>query len=150
LIDSGTAAGLSSSAVDRVAYTVQYGLDANFGLTGQNMKTFRIPLRVIFYKEDGSWVAHCLEFDLCGDGPTKEEALRSLFDSIKIQAQESFHHDNLRNLFTPASSEVQEKFFAGKHTTIQGEMKLTIEPLIIEEAEYREYSDEAADALRSR
>ncbi|MBI3836333.1 MAG: hypothetical protein HY288_00175 [Planctomycetia bacterium] len=113
------------------------------------MKTFRIPLRVIFYREDGSWVAHCLEFDLCGDGASKEEARRSMFDSVKTQARESFHHNNPRNLFTPASSEVQEKFFAGKHTTIQGEMKLTIEPLIIEEAEYREYSDESADASRN-
>ena len=113
------------------------------------MKTFRIPLRVIFYKEDESWVAHCLEFDLCGDGANKEEALRSLFESIKIQARESVQHNNPRNLFTPASSDVQEKFFAGKHTTIQGELKLTIEQLIIEETEYREYLDESADSSRN-
>ena len=27
----------------------------------------RVPLRVVFYKEDGDWIAHCLEFDLLGD-----------------------------------------------------------------------------------
>ena len=112
------------------------------------MKTFRIPLRVIFYKEDGCWVAHCLEFDLCGDGASKEEALRELFESIKIQVEETVRHNNPRNLFTPASSEVQERFFAGKHTTIQGEIKLTIEPLIIEDTEYREYSEDSADSSR--
>ena len=38
-------------------------------------KALRVPVRVVFYREDGEWVAHCLEFDLIGDGTTKQEAL---------------------------------------------------------------------------
>jgi hypothetical protein len=112
------------------------------------VKTFHIPLRVVFYREEGSWIAHCLEFDLCGDGATKEEAARCLVESMKLQIAESVRHDNPRNLFSPASSEVQQKFFAGRHTD-KGELKVqvTVEPvdhLIFEEPEYREYSDDQA------
>ncbi len=47
-------------------------------------KTLRTSLRVVFYKDDGEWVAHCLEFDLCGDGKTKEQALKSLSQAIQV------------------------------------------------------------------
>ncbi|MEX0676621.1 MAG: hypothetical protein WD063_06070 [Pirellulales bacterium] len=108
------------------------------------MKTFRVPLRVVFYKEEGSWIAHCLEFDLCGDGSTKIDALRSLDESINVQVQESMEHDNPRNLFSPAPSEVWEKFFAGKDVAV-GELKLTAEPvehMTFEGSAYREYSED--------
>ncbi len=107
------------------------------------MKTFRIPLRVVFYREDGDWVAHCLEFDLCGNGTSKQEALSSLSEAIEVQVKESVRHNNPRNLFSPASSEVQEMFFAGKHS-VEGHLELRVEqvdPVIFEAAEYREYSE---------
>jgi len=40
--------------------------------------TLRVPLRVLFYKDDGDWIAHCLEFDLLGDGAASGEALGRL------------------------------------------------------------------------
>ncbi len=106
------------------------------------MKNFRIPLRVVLYKEDGLWVAHCLEFDLCGDGESQGQALESLSEAIAIQVRESVAHKNINNLVSPAPGDVQAKFFAGKHT---GEMRLSIRqvyPVEIEEQEYREYSDD--------
>jgi predicted RNase H-like HicB family nuclease len=126
----------------------QVNQNAGFRWFGDPMKTFRVPLRVVFYMEDGNWIAHCLEFDLCGDGPTKEEAVRALVESITLQVDESLRHNNPRNLFSPASSEIQEKFFAGKHTA-KAELKVqvAIEPvehLIFEEPEYREYSEDHA------
>jgi predicted RNase H-like HicB family nuclease len=113
------------------------------------MKMFRIPLRVVFYKEEGSWIAHCLEFDLCGDGVTQVEALSSLDESIKIQVEETLAHNNPRNLFSPAPSEVWEKFFAGNDIAV-GALKVVTEPvdhLTFEHSEYREYSDDDALAV---
>lgn len=114
------------------------------------MKTFRIPLRVVFYKEEQRWVAHCLEFDLCGDGATRREALQSLEESINIQVHESLEHDNPRNLFSPAPSEVWEKFFAGKDVAV-GELQVVTEPanrLTFESPEYREYSEDDLMAVQ--
>jgi hypothetical protein len=106
------------------------------------MKPFRIPLRVVFYQEEGQWVAHCLEFDLCGDGPDKESALDSLAGAIRIQLDESIRQNNPRNLFSPADSETHEKFFAGKDTA---HLELTLDdtdPVVIEQTEFREYVSE--------
>lgn len=106
------------------------------------MKAFRIPLRVVFYREDGEWIAHCLEFDLCGNGSTKGQALESLSEAINLQVQYSLEHNNPQNLFTPAPSEIQEMFFAG-HPAAEGELRMKfgqVDQLVIEEPEYREYS----------
>ena len=116
------------------------------------MKTFRIPLRVVFYKEAESWIAHCLEFDLCGDGLTKEDAAKSLDQSIRLQIEASVKNNNPRNLFSPAASEIQERFFAGKHTA-EGELRITLDStdhVIFEPPDYREYSDDPADSDSGR
>lgn len=108
------------------------------------MKSFRIPLRVVFYREDDRWVAHCLEFDLCGDGESQSKALLSLSDAIGIQLQESIEHKNLRNLLSPAPSDIQEKFFAGHHTA-EGDLKLqikSVDHVELGEPEYREYCED--------
>jgi len=65
-------------------------------------KTLRVPLRVVFYRDGDSWIAHCLEFDLLGDGKTKPEALDLLTKAIAIQAQASVEHNNPANLFSPS------------------------------------------------
>jgi predicted RNase H-like HicB family nuclease len=105
-------------------------------------KTYRIPLRVVFYKEGASWVAHCLEFDLCGDGASRSDALACLAEAIAVQVKFSVEHGNLKNLFSPAPSDIQEMFFSGKATGI-GEIKLKmkeIDGVVFEDQEYREYS----------
>jgi predicted RNase H-like HicB family nuclease len=78
------------------------------------MKTLRIPLRVVFYREEGQWIAHCLEFDLIGSGETREEAIGQLTAATQIQVEESLKHDNPRNLFFPAESQFFQMFAAGK------------------------------------
>ena len=67
-------------------------------------------MRTVFYKEGGAWIAHCLEFDLIGDGPTKRKALKSLSQAIAIQLEESVKHNNPANLFTPADGEFFRRF----------------------------------------
>lgn len=77
-------------------------------------KTLRVPLHVVFYKEFGSWIAHCLEFDLIGDGESKEGALERLGETIALQVEASMEHGNNANLFTPADGKFFEMYAAGR------------------------------------
>ncbi|HEX6985897.1 MAG TPA: hypothetical protein VF170_10995 [Planctomycetaceae bacterium] len=115
------------------------------------MRTLRIPLRVVFYPEDGEWIAHCLEFDLLGSGSTKQEAVESLAEAIRLQVDESLRHDNPRNLFSPADGEYFEMFAAGREIAA-GELHiepaaLSKAPVLIERAEVREYAREPVGAV---
>ncbi len=119
-------------------------------------KAYRIPLRIVFYKEGGAWIAHCLEFDLCGDGKTRRDALVSLSKAIAVQVKFSIKNGNRKNLFSPAPSDVQAMFFSGKATG-KGEIALEIEKIdgvVFEDQEYREYlggrSDLGSDLLGPR
>ena len=106
------------------------------------MKAPRIPLRVVLYKEDGRWFAHCLEFDLIGDGATKKEASRMLAAAINIQVEQSLAHDNPASLFSPAEGKYFEMFAAGRDVLV-GELELTLavcDSITMGETEAREYS----------
>ena len=61
-------------------------------------QTLRIPLRIVLYRDGEAWTAHCLEFDLMGDGPTTNEALSNLASAIVLQAKASLEHNNPANL----------------------------------------------------
>lgn len=104
------------------------------------MKTLRISLRVVFYKDGANWVAHCLEFDLVGDGKTTKAALKSLAKAIFIQAEDSLKHQNPANLFSPADSKIFQMFAAGKNIAA-GELKIKTESIEIEDVQSREYSE---------
>jgi len=116
-------------------------------------ESIRLPIRVVFYKEGSTWVAHCLEFDLIGDGETREEALDRLWEAITIQIEVSLQHDNPSNLFNPADGRFFEMFAAGKNIAI-GELHLGepqaprhIDRVEIEDREYREYVGGATCAV---
>ena len=105
----------------------------------------RLPLRIVFYKEEGAWIAHCLEFDLIGDGDTQQEAVQQLCEAIVLQMEATIEHKNPANLFTPADGKFFEMFAAGKDVaTAELHLKNLPAPpsdsFEIEECEYREYS----------
>lgn len=105
---------------------------------------YRVPLRVVFYKEDGDWVAHCLEFDLCGDGPSKAEALQALSESVRLQIAKSSEFDNWDNLFTAADPEICERFFAGQNIA-EADLEFcppTAGPVVLLSVEYREHPED--------
>lgn len=108
------------------------------------MESLRVPLRVVFYKDEDDWIAHCLEFDLCGDGKTKEEAAACLEEAIAIQARASFEHRNLKNLFSPADGELFRKFAAGRDIAM-GELHVDLEGFTIGRTEAREYVEPSSD-----
>ena len=108
------------------------------------MAPLSIPLRTVFYRDDDSWIAHCLEFDLIGDGQTKKEALENLCKAVLIQLDFSVKNNNMRNLFSPADGELFRRFAAGKKSDVAvGKLLLSVESLKIENVEAREYSESA-------
>jgi hypothetical protein len=88
--------------------------------------SLRIPLRIVFYKETGRWIAHCLEFDLIGDGRNKDAALRMLFRAIHTQVDAVRKYGNVKNLFGPADAKFFEMFAAGKDIA-EGELTSSTE-----------------------
>ena len=75
--------------------------------------SLRLLLQIVFYKEGDSWIAHCLEFDLVGDGVTRDKALGRLAEAIALQAAHATEHDNSSNLFSPADGKDFEMYAAG-------------------------------------
>lgn len=108
------------------------------------MKTFRIPIQVVLYREEDQWIAHCLQFDVCGHGDTKRDAFLLLAEAITIQVEQAIEHKNLKNLFSPADGKYFQMFAAGKNIT-KGELKMNFVPVdsvILEEPEAREYCED--------
>jgi hypothetical protein len=111
--------------------------------------TFRVPLRIVFYVEDGQWVARCLEFNLIGAGKTREKAAELLAEAVATQIHACLKH-RTTNLFTPAAGKYFQMFAAGKDVS-KAELiikrvakKLEAEDLdgySFDEMEAREYSD---------
>jgi hypothetical protein len=111
---------------------------------GIDMKPLRISLRIVFYKEEGQWIAHCLEFDLCGNGPTKRDASASLCEAMAIQIKQTVEHNNTKNLFVPADGEFFQMFAAGENIA-RADLSMTVcgdEDVVIESTESRVYADD--------
>jgi predicted RNase H-like HicB family nuclease len=107
------------------------------------MPSLRIPIRVVFYLDEADWVAHCLEFGLLGDGPTKEQALEELLEAIRLQIDASIKYNNPSNLFSPADGKYFEMFAAGRDVA-EGELTLHFEStdgVTIESIQAREYAE---------
>jgi len=107
------------------------------------MMPLKIPVRAVFYREGTSWIIHCLEFDLAGDGATKEEACKNLAAAILLQMHHAIETKNPANLICPADAEIQRKFFAGKKSDVAtGGLTIHEDSVQVEHPEVREYSDE--------
>ena len=107
----------------------------------------RILPRVVFYKEDGDWVAHCLEFDLVGHGATQDEALALLGKAIEIQIEQSIKFNNPGNLFRPAESKYFRMYFAGDDVlSAKLQVHLDDDAIQLENAQAREYCDDLIPA----
>ena len=105
------------------------------------MRALRVPIRVVLYQDERVWVAHCLEFGLLGDGPSREEALDKLSQAVRIQVEATLDFGNPANLFSPAEGEVFRMFAAGADVP---ELRLEVAPLgeiDIETVQVREFSE---------
>jgi predicted RNase H-like HicB family nuclease len=111
------------------------------------MHPLHISLRVVCYREGETWFAHCLEFDVIGDGSTQTEAIAQLAEAIRIQLEFSIEHDNLNNLFSPADGDLFLRYAAGKKSEIAANgLLIRIDPITIEAAEIHEFQEVLAAA----
>src|SRR5262249_42937258 len=78
------------------------------------------PLHVVFYYEQDRWIAHCLQFDLIGDGETKSEAIDVLMQAISMQVEASLESHDIENLFHPADGRYFGMFAMGRDIEIDG------------------------------
>jgi len=66
----------------------------------------RLDLRVLMYREDVFWIAHCLETDLVGEGETVAQAMDTLIDISNVQIQAALDEGDLASIFSPAPADV--------------------------------------------
>ena len=99
---------------------------------------FRMPIRVVFYREEERTIAHCLELDLLGDGDTREEAIERLSQAIRIQVEASVEFGNPRNLFRPADSEIFQMYAAGRDIG-KGNLEIEVKNIEVKNIEVDEY-----------
>jgi hypothetical protein len=114
-----------------------------------HMATLKIPLRVVLYGEGDAWIAHSLECDVAGDGPTREEAVDQLGGALAAQIRFSADEGNPRNLFSPADGGLYLMFAAGADCPETfGLGSREGEPLLeIERIELREFIETSEPAL---
>lgn len=91
-----------------------------------------ISANILIKKEDGIFVAHCLELDVVATGNSYEEAQRECVSLICAQIEYAFAHDNLDNLYHPAPPEIWAEFFSCK---AQEERRYMIEHRLEEKTE---------------
>lgn len=108
------------------------------------MRSVNLPLRVVFYYESDRWVAHCLEFDLLGDGGTQAEALDALSQAISLQIEASVKYANPQNLFTPAEGRYFHMFAKGKNVAV-GKLHIHVDGYELDEVTAREYQVDEMD-----
>lgn len=66
----------------------------------------RLDFRVLIYKEDEFWIAHCLETDLVAEGASMSQAIDSLIDISNVQIEAAIDEGDLASLFTPAPPDI--------------------------------------------
>jgi len=115
------------------------------------VREVNLDIRIVLYRESDSWVAHCLEFDLIGSGDTQPEALECLAEAIALQLEDSISHNNPRNLFQPADSEIFHRYAVGANlgdsSTVLAKLRIQHDPVTIPGVEAREYLEESPDDL---
>ena len=67
-------------------------------------------VRVLIYREDDYWIAHCLEYDLLGDGKTVRTALKRLMGVIETQISYLKENDLMEQLYHPAPLQYWRRF----------------------------------------
>ena len=80
----------------------------------QRREKLRISLHVVFYREAGFWVAHCLEMDVLGHATDKRGDLDKLGNAIAAQLDFSVRNNNHANIFMPADARFFAMYAAGK------------------------------------
>lgn len=73
-----------------------------------------ISVNILIKKEDGLFIAHCLELDIIAVCDTLDNARKEVISLVCAQIDYAFSNDNLENLYHPAPQEVWVEFFKCK------------------------------------
>ncbi len=73
-----------------------------------------LNLDVVTYREDGRWLAHCLQLDLAEAGDTPDGAEDALLGVIRAHVEWAFADGDMAHLFSPAPPETWQRFWAGE------------------------------------
>ncbi len=84
-----------------------------------------IRLTCIIYREDGEWVARCLDFNLVATSTRKIDVIKDLKDLIISQIQFTAENNNWTYLFHPAAKEEWDRFVKLKRQCQHERTKLT-------------------------
>lgn len=82
-------------------------------------------VNILIKKEDGLYVAHCLELDIVAVAETPDQVQQEIISLICVQIDYAFTNNNISNLYHPAPQKIWRDFFACKE---QMERKYKIEP----------------------
>ena len=77
-----------------------------------------INLSAIVYREDGAWLAHCLELDIVSEGTDASEAIRSLISLCDLQITVALEEGDIESIFRPAPPEIWKLFAIGKEMSV--------------------------------
>jgi hypothetical protein len=66
-------------------------------------------LRAVLYREEGKWVAHCLDVDIVATGPTRDHAAKELVEAVTAQIDYVRDHQNHAHLYRSAPLEVWQR-----------------------------------------
>lgn len=72
------------------------------GIMGDGAGDLKECIRILIYRENGHWMAHCLEFDLLADGKSMPDAVRRLIGVIDTHIGYLRENDLMDQLYHPA------------------------------------------------
>ena len=74
-------------------------------------KTVSFTANILVKKEDGMFVAHCLELDIVAVAPTVDEVRREIVSLICAHIDYAFVNDNIENLYHPTPPALWQEFY---------------------------------------
>ena len=74
----------------------------------------QIELRIITYREENVWLAHCLELDIVAEGSSSKKAVKDLVDLCLLQVKTAMDENNLPSIIRPAPAEIWAMFFSAR------------------------------------
>lgn len=82
--------------------------------TKKHTHCYDASIRVLFYKEDDSWVAHALEMDLLGFGKSTKLAFKDLEKNIAHQLSFAAFKGNPESVFFMAPQDIVSRWEAAQ------------------------------------
>ncbi len=75
------------------------------------IQNFNIELRAVIYREDGVWLAHCLEMDIVAEGNSPQQACRDVIELCELQIRVALEEGDIQSVFRPAPPETWKMYF---------------------------------------